>query len=234
MSSTTAEYRYEIKFVVNEIRLAEFYRWLWARTTMRVAYPDRVINSLYFDDTRFQCVRDNLSGLPDREKFRIRWYSNAGNDSVNGLKLEKKVRKGRVGCKQTASLDRLRKGFLDQEVGLLGSAALNEFVELGLMAGQLQKQIFPSLHVNYGRQYLQDADGIRITIDSDISFYPVNACEKLFSTRPLPFSKKVIEFKFDPALKNKVARMMKPLHLVPQRNSKYLQGMAMNGMAVYL
>ena len=227
------QYRYELKFVVNDIKLSEIYQWLWSSTSMREAYPDRTINSLYFDDIKLRAVRDNIAGLPNREKFRFRWYSGDDDSVVRDIKLEKKVREGRLGYKETAPLTHLQDEFLERDIGYLKTASMEQFSKLGLYESSLEHDLFPTLHVNYKRQYLQDAEDIRMTIDSDIRFLHVNSCDKLFSSRPLDWSKKVIEFKFDPENKNKVASLIRPLHLVPQRCSKYLQGIAYGGMVKY-
>jgi len=231
------KHRYEIKFVVNDIKLAEFYAWLWTRTAMHEAYPERIINSLYFDDVKFRSVRDNIAGLPAREKFRMRWYSFPGNKNnleVQGIKLEKKVREGRLGYKESISLAHLKDQLLSRDIGYLKSSSMEQFVKLGLIESNLGYEIFPALHVNYKRKYFEDMDNIRITIDSDINFYHVSDLARLFEHSPLGWSKKVIEFKFDPVHKNKVAELIRPLHMVPQRCSKYLQGMAYNNMVMYL
>jgi len=228
------QYRYEIKFVVNDVRLSEFVSWLWTATSMRESYPDRVINSLYFDDLKFNAVRENIAGLPNREKFRFRWYSRGNNNVVVSPRLEKKVREGRLGYKETQMLPHLENDFLKQDVAYLKNASMEQFARLGLFESSLKGDIFPALHVNYKRKYLQDADDIRITIDSDIQFHHVNSCERLFQSNPLSWDKRVIEIKFNPDLKNKVADLIRPLHLVPQRCSKYLQGMACSGVVKYI
>jgi SPX domain protein involved in polyphosphate accumulation len=227
-------HRYEIKFVVNDIKLSEFFRWMWTHTAMATAYPDRIINSVYFDDAGFQSVRDNLAGLPDREKFRLRWYSDEGNGSVKDLKLEKKVRVARLGYKKSAALPDLENSLLTRTIGEIQSEISQQFLELGLLDSNVDNTVFPALHANFVRQYFQDPEDIRVTIDSDINFYHTSSGDRLFNSRPLQFSRKIIELKFHPALKNSVATMIRPLHLVPKRCSKYLHGVAMNGTAVYL
>ena len=45
---------------------------------------------------------------------------------------------------------------------------------------------------------------------------------------------KVLEIKFDPVLKDNVARIVKSLHLTPKRHSKYLVGLAKQGFVTYI
>ena len=46
--------RYEIKLVANEINFSVFNKWLHIETDFFKKYPDRQINSLYFDDNNFK------------------------------------------------------------------------------------------------------------------------------------------------------------------------------------
>ena len=68
------EYRYEIKFSLDEIAYAEAMRWLQVNTSATKRYDDRCVNSLYFDNPGYSSIRDNITGLSDRSKYRIRWY----------------------------------------------------------------------------------------------------------------------------------------------------------------
>ena len=68
------DYRYEIKFVLNEVALSRFISWVYLDTNCRKKYPERIVNSIYFDDLDFSSVSDNIAGVPNRLKTRLRWY----------------------------------------------------------------------------------------------------------------------------------------------------------------
>ena len=72
----SSDYRYEIKFVLDNARLADVMQWLYNNTTANKSYDNRIVNSIYFDDVGFSSVRDNLAGTAQRNKFRLRWYVN--------------------------------------------------------------------------------------------------------------------------------------------------------------
>ena len=90
--------RHEIKFISNS-------RWdhlidLWLANNVeniKVHWPQRTINSIYFDDFNYSCYEENLSGASYREKLRLRWYGEQGLPSM--AKLELKVKKNRLGWK---------------------------------------------------------------------------------------------------------------------------------------
>ena len=68
-------YRYEIKFSLDEIAYTEAMRWLQVNTHATKKFENRYVNSLYFDNPGYSAVRDNISGLSDRSKYRLRWYN---------------------------------------------------------------------------------------------------------------------------------------------------------------
>ena len=37
-------------------------------------YQNRKVNSIYFDDLNYSSIKQNLDGVSDKKKYRIRWY----------------------------------------------------------------------------------------------------------------------------------------------------------------
>ena len=65
----------------------------------RPLFPPRQINNLYFDTPDFAAFQDNVTGTPQRLKYRLRWY---GDDfsSIRNPVLEVKIKDNLVGWKQ--------------------------------------------------------------------------------------------------------------------------------------
>ena len=57
---------------------------------MKKKFNDRKISSIYFDNPNNRFVLDNLNGLANRNKFRIRWY----NDNLKNVTFENKIKNG--------------------------------------------------------------------------------------------------------------------------------------------
>ena len=49
----SSDYRYEIKFVLDNARLSDAMQWLYNETTASKAYDNRTVNSIYFDDLSY-------------------------------------------------------------------------------------------------------------------------------------------------------------------------------------
>ena len=55
-----SDYRYEIKFILNETSFSDAMQWLYVCTNAVNKYPDRYINSIYLDNLEYDSVKDLL------------------------------------------------------------------------------------------------------------------------------------------------------------------------------
>lgn len=221
--------RYEIKFILNDIQLTEVESWMSSSTSMLSAYEPRVVNSLYMDDIDFSSVKDNLSGISHRKKYRLRWY---GETPENFQPVfEVKGRNDRVGFKNSYPISSLD--------GVIHNTSINQIIrkchtELLSQDFLIDKPLIPSLEVQYLRNYFQDQRHIRITIDKNISFAMPTGFSKILKSKRVKYPLKILEIKFAPDSKDQVIELISSLHLRPKRHSKYLAGLASLGMAQYL
>jgi SPX domain protein involved in polyphosphate accumulation len=95
-----SDYRYEIKFILDNSKLADAMQWLYNNTSAVRSYDNRIVNSIYFDDISFSSVRDNLAGISKRKKLRLRWYGHQKNSYPI---FEIKTKNGRLGKKNILS-----------------------------------------------------------------------------------------------------------------------------------
>jgi len=110
---------------------------------MKSLYPDRCINSIYYDTSNFDLFHESEEGVLPRKKIRIRWYSNK-----NESKLEKKISSIEGRYKEVQSLKNSNLDFIfDRTYGYLT----------------------PSIMVTYKRSYFSYKD-LRITLDQSIKY----------------------------------------------------------------
>ena len=224
----SSDYRYEIKFVLDNSRLADAMQWLYKSTTANKSYDNRMVNSLYFDDVDSSSVRDNLAGIDQRNKLRLRWYGN----QKNSLPIfEVKTKNGRLGYKTAYPIKSIKNNIMDLNIDKIVSKCIKDLAIHDII---LDKHIVPTLQVNYEREYYETHDSIRITIDQDIQFSDTQLHSTLDENNSFPYPFKVMEIKFKPSMKKTVAKLIQPLHITPKRHSKYLIGSAMLGYAVYI
>ena len=81
--------RSEIKIPINNNFELYFDNWINFKSKIQKQYKDRFINSIYYDNDNFTTARDNLAGISNRRKYRIRWY----NDKDKNFNYEIKIKK---------------------------------------------------------------------------------------------------------------------------------------------
>jgi len=225
------ELRYEIKFILNEVNFSQFKEWLYVHSSCRAIYPRRSINSIYFDDLDYNSVKDNLSGIAYRHKTRLRWYEYKDKPLITVPILEKKVREGRLGKKETIKIQSLERALHEMTFSDIKTEIDNT------VKGENNfyfKPSFPTLYVKYDRDYFEDSSNLRVTIDDNILFGNPSMHSKIGRIKQVDYRNRVLELKFSPSMKLYVSDLMRSMNLVPQRHSKYLTGLAMFGQVNYI
>jgi len=224
----SSDYRYEIKFVLDNAKLSEAMQWLYNKTTANKTYDNRTVNSIYFDDVESSSVRDNLAGITQRKKLRLRWYGN----QKNSLPIfEVKTKNGRLGYKTSYSINSIKNNLMELNADQITSKCIKELATHNII---FDKHLVPTLQVNYEREYYETHENIRITIDHDIQFSDTQIHTILNENSSFSYPFNIMEIKFEPSMKEAVAKLIKPMHITPKRHSKYLIGLAILGYAVYI
>ena len=121
---------------------------------MTSLYPQRIINSLYFDTKNFQLFKDSEEGVLPRKKIRIRWYKN-----IKAYTKEIKISsvEGRYKIKEPFNFSHNLEdiGIFDRQYG----------------------HLFPSLIIQYEREYFLFRN-VRITFDRNITYNNLNHITK--------------------------------------------------------
>lgn len=122
------------------------------------------IRSLYFDTPSDKALREKLSGVSRREKFRIRYY----NEDTPVIRLEKKSKLGGLGNKQSAVISAPEaEAILHGELDWMMDSGRPLVRELySKMRTQLLR---PRTIVDYTREpYVYPPGNVRVTMDHGI------------------------------------------------------------------
>ena len=222
------DYRYEIKFVLDNAGLSDAMQWLYNNTSANKVYENRKVNSIYFDNIDFSSVEDNLAGTPQRNKLRLRWYGHKENSLPF---FEVKTKNGRLGYKTSYPIKSIGSDLSKLNIDKITSQCLKDIAKQDVV---LDEHLVPTLKVSYEREYYETHNGIRITIDQDIQFSDTQLYSMLDENISIPYLFKVMEIKFAPDMKEEVAELIRSLHITPKRHSKYLIGLAVLGYVVYI
>lgn len=154
--------RYERKYKVETLSAAAVRQTVKLLPQgFRIAFPERVINNIYFDTPDFIKIRENRDGISERKKLRVRWYG----DIRDGEKatLEIKGKQNQLGTKA-----HFKTSFSD----FSNLKALTNFV-LGA-SGEKIYGLQPVIMNQYRRTYYASTDGkFRITVDEQLRFFPL-------------------------------------------------------------
>ena len=82
MEENQNNYRFEKKFIVEKTRLHSVLFDLKSSGFFKI-FPNRVVNSVYFDDKDFSAYYENLEGLSNRTKYRFRFYGESSQCQFN-------------------------------------------------------------------------------------------------------------------------------------------------------
>ena len=217
--SELPDLRHELKFVTGEESYAELCMALRLdRSGVRELHAPRVVQSLYLDTPAGRALQENLAGLSERKKLRLRWYG-ADATRVRGT-LEKKCRENSLGWKESVAIPGElavrgveRRAFVAALARALDPAWKDELGPLG-----------PAQWVRYRREYLTTADRrVRLTIDRALAFFDQRLCARLDDSAPSAAPRVlVLELKCEPEQLERARELAANLPLAPGRCSKFV------------
>ncbi len=180
----------------------------------RELYPDRIVNNVYFDTVELTTFRQNVDGVNQRKKFRLRWY---GEDTENIRKpqFEIKIKHNELGTKEVYKVPDMTIGDIS---GLMDAA--NQF-------SNNFAPLFPVLLNAYLRSYYGSADGrFRITIDRSLRYYSMMGREQ-FTGFLHEEEGVILEVKYEEQDEDKAALVLQNLPFRHTKSSKYVNGVLM-------
>jgi len=210
--------RIESKFILNNLGLNKVLLLTKKNGFIR-SFPNRKINSLYYDNDQLICVKDNLGGITPRSKFRLRWYGDLEKDK-NNLQFEKKIKIGIAGYKEIFKFDN-DISIKDIDYTILGLQKISNIYDPSF----LPKEFSPKLICSYERQYFENQKSVRLTFDSNIKFWSLrNKNLNVMSEIPSFSGFNILEFKFEADKTIEMLPIFRRLPYPSSRCSKYLIG----------
>jgi hypothetical protein len=218
------ENRIEIKSVYFDRELSDLLFTINSINGLVNSYPDRYVNSIYYDTVHLKFAKDNLIGLSARKKTRLRFYKLDGNDRLfYGFNFEEKIKNNKLGNKLIYKPVDTVKDTIDLKESLY-------YEDEDLLVG-----LHPVSYVKYLRSYYTFNNSVRLTIDQDINFTSLfNEVNLNLNTTGMYFPRIVVEVKFNPDDYNLAKNLLNNFYRAPVRCSKYLSSLAVIGYAQYI
>lgn len=173
------------------------------------SYPDRWINSLYFDHLDFKSWSENLDGISERTKWRIRWYGKDLED-VTKPRLEEKIRNNALGTKRHSKIEMLDL----QDISI--SPQIKDLME--------RKMVQPVVIVRYLRSYFESHNRkVRATIDRNLTYYPIHSNKVVMSC--INDEAIILEIKYDQEEDHYIDQCLQYIPYRWGKNSKFQHAM---------
>ena len=219
-SKPNATYRYERKFVISDLGLHEVELSIKLHPALfSEVYDSRFINNIYFDTMDRESYEENVSGIADRVKCRLRWYGDQFGD-IEEPTLEFKIKRGLTGTKQYVAMQQ----FSWNRVSDLPSV-IQGLRPIDGSQHALHSTLEPTMLNRYQRRYFRSHDrAFRVTIDTEIgsrelgrSSHESNA---MIQARCI-----VVELKYDREHEDRADEVAGHFGWRITKNSKYLLGL---------
>lgn len=206
------ELRYERKYridnldhrvVINEVLLHP--------AGFRRQYPDRYVSNIYFDTPELLTFNDNLYGISERAKYRLRWYGRSMMPAGEA-RWEVKQKSNNLGTKLVSTTH-------------ITGKSLAQLVRLVNARYAQVHRLVPALYNYYLRSYFISADRkFRFTVDREMHFLPV-AGNTFMRGKAQSVPSVVMEMKYDKAHDDDASEIFRYLSFRQTKNSKYVTGM---------
>ncbi len=224
MSNTWTAQRYEKKYLLSKEQYVELKERI-KHVTEKDKHGDTTICNIYYDTPEYKLIRKSLDKPEYKEKFRIRSYGVANENTKVFAEIKKKydgvVYKRRVSYKHKEMMNgtmgqlKLKSNEVDRQI-------LDEITYLFNVYEGLQ----PMMFISYDREpfFATDESGIRITFDKNILYRTTDLrLDKYVGGIPvLPNDKCcILELKTGPSIPVWISEILTELKIYPASFSKY-------------
>ena len=211
--------RYERKYEFN-IGYEKVIKAFLLSKRFKKGFPDRIVNSLYYDTFDKRLFFESINGLSNKFKIRVRFYNDI--NQLDTFEIKRKFS------------DLNNKDYPKFSESLLPLEFFNNdyFSKDLKLPSSFNKIYYPSVFVSYKRSYyLSYNKKMRITLDYFLDFYRARKDQKrIFIGPKRSFEKNVLEIKYEkndqPNL-NFVSTLSNELNLILSRSSKYCNAILM-------
>jgi len=214
-------WRYERKFIVNNLTFEQVEDIVLENTFIfSEIFNSRQINNIYFDDVHYSAYHQNIEGLSERKKYRLRWYGNIFGEVRNPI-LEAKIKNSSLGTKRRFEIINF------EMAQAFDSNIFKDIFQKSNLQDDVYNEISnksPALVNSYERKYYLSKNKLfRITIDKNLSYFYVSPNVNEILTRNNQ-NGIIVEIKYDQSNENLLNKISNQFPFRLSRSSKYVQG----------
>ena len=182
------------------------YKFFLISGMFKKTFPQRIVNSIYFDNDIYQDVWDNINGFGNRKKIRLRWYDDIKDSKVF---IEEKKKINFITKKNVQKI-----GVFKNFENLMSFVDSYEFKKIDAMLNK-KINLKKTLLIRYQRNYYELPNKkLRVTIDKDLTIF------KKYPSQFIKIDKNIVELKYDVKNSNYVNSFIKN-NFLNNRNQKF-------------
>ena len=217
-------FRHELKYLVSDAELAVLrarLKHLMNHDAHAGATGCYLIRSIYFDDLENSAYYENVNGVNDRSKWRIRCY----NGSDDAIFLENKKKSASMTLKESCRLTREVFDAIMQRDALLSMTGNEDAVLNRFLIERTTKPLKPRVIVQYEREPFFFRQGnVRVTFDRKIT--SSRSFAEFFGGRlkgrpVMPSGQQILEVKYDDYLPDHIYHAVQLRNMRQETFSKY-------------
>ena len=219
-NSKTIENRFERKFVFNNVEKEQIISSLYnCNIFFHPQHEERKVNSIYFDKN-YQALIENIEGISERKKTRLRWYGNS--KKIEKIFIEKKLKKNFLSKKERQEIVLKKKLDIDNDIH-----RKNLFLDI------ITEDLSPIVMIHYKRIYLVSSIyPIRATIDYDL--YSKKFLDDKIIHKKNYFKNIILELKYDIEFDEIFRKNINTLNIRFNKSSKYVNSLIENPETISL
>lgn len=221
-SQQVSNIRFERKFLFQKGHIQDIIQSVYRNSYgFQEIFHKRKVNNIYFDDSNYNYYKQNVEGVADRKKLRLRWY---GEDTltIDNPTIEVKKKIGEAGDKDSFRLKEVSCDLTIQTPSEVHQLLIRN-TQQHVAVHHALKKLHPTLINTYERRYfLSFCRRYRITVDFNQAFYNPNYPMIKNSERKI--NDIVLELKYAVADDNEARQVSQQIKTRLSKNSKYVNG----------
>jgi len=184
------KWRYELKYIVTDYSNLEIISMIKRHPVIfSEIFHERRVNNIYFDTPNFSSFSDNVVGISERLKTRIRWYGQQFG-TIHRPILELKIKKAMVGKKESNLLNDFSINEKTSSNDIIKMIKHNNMSPLSKKAFLLTKPVLMNSYIR--RYFISSCKRFRITYDTKLTFYSFTGKKRI----PVNTAQSILEVKF--------------------------------------
>ncbi|MEX0290464.1 MAG: polyphosphate polymerase domain-containing protein [Flavobacteriaceae bacterium] len=181
----------------------------------------RKVNNIYFDDANFNFYKQNVEGVAERKKLRLRWYGNQ-TETITDPTVEIKIKYGEVGDKVSYKLSGTSFDLGGEEVKIIHQRLVEGTADRPRISRAFHN-LQPTLLNTYERRYFLSFCGkYRITVDFNQQFFNPNYPD--FEKSKIAIEDVIVELKYALEDDRNARQVSQYIGTRLSKNSKYVRG----------